>query len=99
MNITKEQGLNACVTRLLVGKSVDAVSTDQLLLAGLAKTAAEKLHVVPNLTFGAQERYGIGLPLGDVEDCEILRTTLQDFVNSGDWAQFFQQRFPGNACA
>ncbi|WP_176993816.1 transporter substrate-binding domain-containing protein [Nonomuraea jiangxiensis] len=95
MNVTDEQGMNACVARLLEGKSVDAVSTDQLMLAGLAQTDPERLEVLPDLTFGAQERYGLGLPLGDVADCEIVTKELQDFINQGYWSQFFRQRFPG----
>jgi glutamate transport system substrate-binding protein len=94
MNIIDEPSLNACVKRLN-NNSVDAVSTDQLILAGLAQTDPENLHVIPDLNFGAQERYGIGLPLGDVEDCKILVKELQIFINQGYWAQFFKLRFPG----
>lgn len=94
MTIVDEPGLNACVQRLLDGKSVDAVSTDQLILAGMEQTASDRLHVIPDLTFGGQERYGLGIPLGDVEDCKLLTKELQNFMNKGYWAQFFKLRFP-----
>ncbi|MCP2363469.1 glutamate transport system substrate-binding protein [Nonomuraea thailandensis] len=94
MTIIDEPGLNACAQRLLDGETIDAVSTDQLILAGMAQTAPERLHVIPDLTFGGQERYGLGLPLGDVEDCKILTEELQNFMNKGYWAQFFKLRFP-----
>jgi glutamate transport system substrate-binding protein len=95
MTITQEDSDKECVNDLNA-RTVDAVSTDQLILAGFAGAdPGHGLMVIPSVTFGEQERYGIGLPLGDTVDCRIYSADLRDFIVSGQWAEFFQQEFPG----
>jgi ABC-type amino acid transport/signal transduction systems, periplasmic component/domain len=52
--------------------TVDAISTDQLLLFGIAMADPE-VYVLPDVTFGQQERWGVGLPKGDQAKCEVIR--------------------------
>ncbi len=92
---SEEEGFGVCISRLLQGQAVDAVSTDQLILAGFAREHADDLYVVPDLTFGSLEFYGIGIPRGDIESCRTLTKELSAFMTSGDWAEAFNQRFPG----
>jgi glutamate transport system substrate-binding protein len=55
--------------------------------------------VLPDLTFGSKEQYGIGLPDNDFADCEIVSKKLNEFLKEGDWAEFFARSFPGAAPA
>lgn len=73
-----------CVEALNSG-AVDAVTTDNVILAGYAAQPqyAGKLKVVgkPFTT----ELYGVGLKKGDVELCEKVNTALTKMVDSGEW--------------
>jgi glutamate transport system substrate-binding protein len=53
--LTVEKSYNLCVDRLLNGQ-VDTVSTDQIVLNGLAASDPTRLSVVKEFTFGAEER-------------------------------------------
>lgn len=95
MTITQEDSDDQCVSDL-DSKTVDAVSTDQLILAGLAAADPDHdLAVIPGIVFGAQERYGIGLPFADTADCQIYSADIRYFIISGQWKTYFQQEFPG----
>ncbi|CCH29857.1 transporter substrate-binding domain-containing protein [Actinosynnema sp. NPDC047251] len=87
---TSELGTRQCVDRLL-RKEVDAASTDEIVLRGFAAQNPQ-LKVV-DLTFGAQERYGVGLPKGDRESCERITQGIKDFITNGGWDQFFRSNF------
>lgn len=91
--LTVEKSYNQCVERLLGGQ-VDAMSTDQIVLDGLAAADPTRLSVVQDFTFGAEERYGVGLPHGDVAACEAMTAKIRDFIISGSWDQFFDKHFP-----
>jgi glutamate transport system substrate-binding protein len=73
-----------CVTAL-VSNGVDAVTTDDTILAGYASQEQYKgkLKVVGK-TF-SEERYGIGLKKGDTEKCEKVTTAIKDMVADGSW--------------
>lgn len=72
---------------------VDVVSTDQLMLYGIAG-ADDGVAVIPDITFGKEERYGVGLPLGDKVRCELIREKLRKFLADELWEQFFREHFP-----
>ncbi|MEU7002978.1 transporter substrate-binding domain-containing protein [Nonomuraea sp. NPDC046570] len=91
LRLTVVSAQKQCVERLLAGQ-VDAMSTDQLVLYGFAE-ADKRLRVIPDLTFGFAEQYGIGLPDNDRADCEILREKLQEFLDTSTWDLFFRQHF------
>jgi len=73
-----------CVAAL-VSKGVDALTTDNTILAGYASQAQYKgkLKVVGK-TF-SEERYGIGIKKGDTALCQKIDDALKKMVDSGDW--------------
>ncbi|GAA1785217.1 glutamate ABC transporter substrate-binding protein [Actinomadura chokoriensis] len=70
----------ACVEALAAGR-LDAVSTDDLILAGFAATTGSRVAVV-NAPF-SDERYGIGLPEGDLEGCRAINRILTGMYQNG----------------
>lgn len=73
----------------LVGGAIDAVTTDNTILAGYAAqpTYKGKLKVVGK-TF-SEERYGVGLKKGDVALCQKVNDALTEMVSSGEWKKAF----------
>jgi glutamate transport system substrate-binding protein len=73
-----------CVAAL-VSKGVDALTTDNTILAGYASQAQYKgkLKVVGK-TF-SEERYGIGIKKGDTALCQKIDDALKKMVDSGEW--------------
>ena len=73
-----------CVAAL-VSKGVDALTTDNTILAGYASQAQYKgkLKVV-GAPF-SEERYGIGIKKGDTATCEKINTAIAKMISSGDW--------------
>lgn len=69
-----------CIAKLKSG-DVDAVSTDDLILAGFAATAPGELKIV-NASF-TDERYGIGLAKPDVDACEQMNTAITKMYQDG----------------
>ena len=83
VNLVKQNSYSDCVVALN-GGVVDAVTTDDIILAGLAATKANKgkLKVVgaPFTT----ERYGVGLPKG-TDKCEAVNKAINEMVADGTW--------------
>jgi glutamate transport system substrate-binding protein len=75
-----------CVQALNSG-TIDAVTTDNVILAGFAaqKQYQGKLKVV-GAPF-SEERYGVGIKQGDKELCESINTAIQKMVDDGSWEQ------------
>lgn len=73
-----------CVEALASGR-IDAVTTDNVILAGFAAQSqyAGKLKVVGK-TFST-ERYGVGIKQGDTELCTKINTALEKMVSDGSW--------------
>lgn len=73
-----------CVAAL-TSKGVDALTTDNTILAGYASQDEYKgkLKVVGK-TF-SEERYGIGIKKGDTATCEKINAALQKMVEDGAW--------------
>jgi glutamate transport system substrate-binding protein len=73
-----------CVAAL-VANGVDALTTDDTILAGYAAQAQYegKLKVVGQ-TF-TTENYGVGLKKGDTEMCEKITTAITDMMADGSW--------------
>lgn len=78
---------SACVAMLLAGK-VDAVSTDDLILAGFAARAVRIL----NAPF-SDERYGIGLKKGDLSGCEAINRAISQMYLDGTAARLLRKWF------
>lgn len=73
-----------CVENLINGQ-VDAVTTDEAILIGYAAQDPDNLQVVGEPF--SEERYGVGLPLGD----EALRTFINDLFeeNPDTWQAIY----------
>ena len=84
VNLVEFGTYSECVAALL-GKGVDALTTDDTILAGYASQEANKgkLKVV-GAPF-SEERYGVGLKKGDVALCEKVNTALKKMVDDGSW--------------
>jgi glutamate transport system substrate-binding protein len=86
-------GIGACEEELLAGR-VDAITTDQLVLYGMANHD-DRFAVVPDLVFGRnEERYGIGIPLGQTAWCETLTDAIRTFIIDGRWDSMFATNLP-----
>ena len=85
-NIVEFQTYSECVTQLLDNK-VDAVTTDGAILAGYAGQAPDQLRVVGKIF--SEERYGVGIPKGDVAFCEKVSEILRTAMKDGTWQKIY----------
>jgi len=94
VNLLERPGYAECVTALVAGQ-VDAVTTDDIILAGLAATDANrgKVKVVGNPF--TTERYGVGLPEGETETCEQVNEALQAMFDDGTWEDLIAKNTEG----
>jgi len=81
----QELGTYSECVAALVAKGVDALTTDDTILAGYAAQAQYKgkLKVVGK-TF-SQERYGIGLKKGDTAMCQKVTDAINSMISDGSW--------------
>ncbi len=79
-----------CVNKLSYG-AVEAVSTDDLILAGFAAEKGGSLKMV-NQPF-SDEKYGIGIKQGDVEGCEDVNKAITDMYQDGSAAALLHKWF------
>lgn len=79
-----------CVDALASG-SIDAVTTDDVILAGFAAQDAYKgkLKVV-GAPF-SEEKYGVGMKKGDKELCEKVNTAIKKMIDSGEWKKALEK--------
>lgn len=72
-----------CIEQLAAG-TIDAVTTDDIILAGFAAQEANagKLKVVGNPF--SEENYGVGLPQ-DNDICEDVNAAISKMIESGEW--------------
>jgi glutamate transport system substrate-binding protein len=69
-----------CITKLK-GGSLDAISTDNTILAGYAAREAATVKV-DNVPF-TDEKYGIGIKKGDTKSCEAVNKAVTDMYSDG----------------
>lgn len=84
VNLQEFGTYSECVAALVAG-GVDAVTTDDTILAGYAaqEQYSGKLKVVGN-TF-SEERYGVGIEKGNIELCEQINAALEKMIEDGAW--------------
>lgn len=73
-----------CVGALANG-SIDAVTTDDVILAGYAAQPEFEGKVKVVGSPFSEERYGVGLKKGDVELCEKVNDAIKKMIDSGEW--------------
>lgn len=85
VNLVEQGGYADCVTMLGSG-GVDAVTTDDIILAGLAATDANsgKFKVVGNPF--TEEKYGVGIPK-DSDQCQAINDAITKMIDDGAWEE------------
>ncbi|MGP3910161.1 transporter substrate-binding domain-containing protein [Nonomuraea sp. 10N515B] len=78
----------------LKSKKVDAVTTNDVILAGLAKQDGSGLRL-NNAQFNEQ-RTGVGLRRGDVPGCEAVNRAITDMYQDGTAAKLLHKWFDGS---
>ncbi|MFG1998116.1 glutamate ABC transporter substrate-binding protein [Spirillospora sp. NPDC048911] len=79
-----------CFKKLLAGE-VDAVSTGDLVLAGFAARARDRVRIT-NSPF-TEERYGVGLRKGDIESCERVNKAITQMYQDGTASHLLRKWF------
>ena len=88
-NLLEQPGYAECVTALTAG-TVDAVTTDDIILAGLAAVPANegKVKVVGNPF--SEENYGVGIPM-DSDQCEAINEAITKMIDDGTWQELLDK--------
>jgi glutamate transport system substrate-binding protein len=93
VQLLERPGYAECVTALTAGQ-VDAVTTDDIILAGLAAQPQNKGKVkVVGAPFST-ERYGVGLPQ-DNDVCEDVNAAIEKMIEDGSWEEFVSKNTEG----
>ena len=84
MQLQEYDTYSKCVEALNSG-SIDAVTTDNVILAGFAAQDQykDKLKVVGKPF--SEERYGVGIKKGDTELCGKINAAIEKMVSDGSW--------------
>ncbi|GAA3930518.1 glutamate ABC transporter substrate-binding protein [Actinomadura viridis] len=82
---------SACMDMISDGR-IDAVSTDDLILAGFSSGRAVKIINAPF----TDEKYGVGLRKGDLDGCEAVNRALTQMYQSGHAARLLSKWFHGS---
>lgn len=81
-----------CIQKL-GGNNLDAVTTDDLILAGFAKQAGGNFKVLGQGF--TDEKYGIGLKKGDTKTCEAVNTAVKKLWDNGEMKKMLEKWFGG----
>jgi glutamate transport system substrate-binding protein len=79
-----------CVTKL-DGKTLDAVTTDDLILAGFAAQGGGNYKILG--TPFTEEKYGVGMKKGDVKGCEAVNEAITSMYQDGTAANLLEKWF------
>ena len=82
VQLMEQPGYAECATALFSG-IVDAVTTDDIILAGLASASRGKLKVVGKPF--TQEYYGVGIKKGDTQLATKINNAIVDMIQDGSW--------------
>lgn len=97
IDVYQQPDASTCI-KDLKDEVADAVSTDQMILYGFTKENPD-LKVVPRVTFGPPNDYGIALNKGHRADCLRLRDALRTYVTSNDWSHDMATSLPSLTAA
>ncbi|GLW09559.1 ABC transporter substrate-binding protein [Microtetraspora sp. NBRC 13810] len=90
VRLVETASYSECLDKLKDG-SVDAVSTDDLILAGFAGTEDRSIKIV-NAPF-SDERYGVGIAKGDVDGCEAVNKAITEMYQDGTAKKLLEKWF------
>ena len=92
VQLMEQPGYAECATALFSG-IVDAVTTDDIILAGLASASRGKLRVVGKPF--TQEYYGVGIKKGDTAFAKQINAAIEDMIKSGEWERAIEKNTEG----
>ncbi|WP_330232050.1 glutamate ABC transporter substrate-binding protein [Nocardia sp. NBC_00508] len=90
VQLVEVDNYSQCIEALRSG-SVDAVTTDDIVLAGYSGQSPGELKLVGKLF--TTERYGIGLKKGDQETRTKINDAIEAMIADGSWQKAFEETF------
>jgi glutamate transport system substrate-binding protein len=75
----------------LSGNNLDAVTSDDLLLAGFAVQGGGRFRILGDPF--TDEKWGIGLRKGDIKTCEAMNAAIEKMYRDGTVRQLFDKWF------
>jgi glutamate transport system substrate-binding protein len=93
VQLMEQSGFAECTTALISG-TVDAVTTDDIILAGLAAAKGDGQLKVVGKPF-SQERYGVGIPKGKTETVKKVNAALKKMIDDGSWKKALDEATKG----
>ena len=94
VQLMEQPGYAECATALFSG-IVDAVTTDDIILAGLASASRGKLHVVGKPF--TQEYYGVGIKKGDTALAKKINAAITEMIKDGSWERAIADNTEGTS--
>ena len=94
VQLMEQPGYAECATALFSG-IVDAVTTDDIILAGLASASRGKLRVVGKPF--TQEYYGVGIKKGDTALAKKINAAIAEMIKDGSWERAIADNTEGTS--
>ena len=94
VQLMEQPGYAECATALFSG-IVDAVTTDDIILAGLASASRGKLRVVGQPF--TQEYYGVGIKKGNNAFAARINNAIASMIEDGSWQRAIEDNTSGTS--
>ena len=94
VQLMEQSGYAECATALFSG-IVDAVTADDIILAGLASASRGKLRVVGKPF--TQEYYGVGIKKGDTALAKKINAAIAEMIKDGSWERAIADNTEGTS--
>ena len=94
VQLMEQPGYAECATALFSG-IVDAVTTDDIILAGLASASRGKLKVVGKPF--TQEHSGVGIKKGDTALAKKINAAIAEMIKDGSWERAIADNTEGTS--
>lgn len=92
VQLMEQPGMAECATALLSG-IVDAATTDDIILAGLASASRGRLRVVGKPF--TEEHYGVGIRHGDTKLAAKINAAIKAMIADGTWKKAIESNTKG----
>ncbi|MDF7640976.1 glutamate ABC transporter substrate-binding protein [Bifidobacterium sp. ESL0784] len=92
VQLMEQPGYAECATALFSG-IVDAVTTDDIILAGLASNARGRLRLIGKPF--TQEYYGVGVKKGDIKFAKKIDKAIAQMEKDGSWQRYINDNTRG----
>ncbi|PZG24880.1 glutamate-binding protein [Spongiactinospora gelatinilytica] len=93
-HMVRQHGYGACV-QMLRDREVDAVSTDNSILAGYAAADRARFRLLGESL--SVEEYGIGLAKNNVADARRINGILKEMIRDGTWQKIIRTHLRDSA--